>query len=247
MHRKSANFSTLSELGRLPLHFDIVKDIFNYAYRLENLSTSFPLLKAAYLQSKVNYSNNIPSWYGTFSKITEMTNVDQGIFCSKRSIFKSQCKKTIYAHYLQEWNLIRLSQKGKLDTYAKTKTNFGFEKYLLFLTFEERKLICKLRTSAHNLEIERGRYMGIPRDQRFCKRCSQGVIEDEKHVLFECSAYSVCRENMMNIIKTTCCNFANLDNENKLLWVFNCENIEILSAVCKLIGQTISTHTVAVG
>ena len=52
---------------------------------------------------------------------------------------------------------------------------------------------------------------------------------------------------MMNVIKTTCCNFTNLDNETKLSWVFNCENIEILSAVCKLVEQAISTHTVAVG
>jgi hypothetical protein len=29
--------------------------------------------------------------------------------------------------------------------------------------------------------------------------------------------------------------------------LFNCENMEILSAVCKLVGQAIFTHTVAVG
>jgi hypothetical protein len=66
-------------------------------------------------------------------------------------------------------------------------------------------------------------------------------------VLFEYSAYSVCRENMMNIIKTTHCNFANFNNENKQLRVFNCENIEALSAVCKLVEHAISTHTFAFG
>ena len=77
--------------------------------------------------------------------------------------------------------MIRLSQEGKLDTYVKIKTNFGFEKYLLCLSFEQRKLICRLRTSSHNLQIERGRYFGIPRNQRLCTKCSMNVIEDEKH------------------------------------------------------------------
>lgn len=42
--------------------------------------------------------------------------------------------------------------------------------------------------------------MGIPRDQRLCKRRLQDIIEDGKYLLFECPNYIVCREIMMNII-----------------------------------------------
>ena len=52
VHKKSTNFAVLSELGRFPLHYDIVKSLIRYWYRLENLSTEFTLLKDAYECSK---------------------------------------------------------------------------------------------------------------------------------------------------------------------------------------------------
>ena len=168
-----------------------------------------------------------------------MINFNKDILSNKLQTFKIKCKKHLISYYMNEWNLIRLLQEGKLDTYVKIKTNFGLEKYLLCLPFEQRKLICRLRTSSHNLQIERGRYFGIPRDQRLCTKCSMNVIEDEKHTLFECLSFVTERENMINVIQRHCINFSHLNNENKLLWVLNCENIEVLSAVCELVRQAI--------
>jgi hypothetical protein len=37
--KKRVNFASLSESGRLPLHFNIVKSMIQYCYRLENLNT----------------------------------------------------------------------------------------------------------------------------------------------------------------------------------------------------------------
>ena len=33
----------------------------------------------------------------------------------------------------------------------------------------------------------------VPRDERLCTKCSQSVVEDEFHVLFECPSYSPIR------------------------------------------------------
>ena len=64
------------------------------------------------------------------------------------------------------------------------KTNFKLEKYLtLVKKCEYRKSICKLRTSAHRLVIETGRYTNIPRNERICKNCTNQEIEDEAHFL----------------------------------------------------------------
>ncbi len=43
--------------------------------------------------------------------------------------------------------------------------------------------MCKLRISAHKLNtcIEVGRYNKTPRNERFCKKCNTGEIEDEMH------------------------------------------------------------------
>ena len=40
--------------------------------------------------------------------------------------------------------------------------------------------------SDHVLEIERGRYNKINREQRICRQCHLNVIEDEEHLFFHC-------------------------------------------------------------
>jgi hypothetical protein len=52
VHKNSTNFAVQSELGRFPLHLDILKQILRFWQRLENLDSSFPLLKAAYKCTK---------------------------------------------------------------------------------------------------------------------------------------------------------------------------------------------------
>ena len=64
--------------------------------------------------------------------------------------------------FLDFWNGERVdaigSNRGKLDTYFYTKTHFGKEKYLQINNFKIRQSICKIRVSAHSLNIETGRY-----------------------------------------------------------------------------------------
>ena len=47
---------------------------------------------------------------------------------------------------------------NKLKTYRLFKHNFSFELYVLYWSEEKRKLLTKLRISAHKLEIKQGRY-----------------------------------------------------------------------------------------
>ena len=49
--------------------------------------------------------------------------------------------------------------------------NLSVESYLSISNFEYRKLITKLRISEHNLLIEKGRHLKIPREQRLCSHC----------------------------------------------------------------------------
>ena len=58
---------------------------------------------------------------------------------------------------------------GKLRCYLLFKCNFGFENYLSIVrSFEHRKNITKLRTSAHKLQIEVGRYQGTLPQNHVC-------------------------------------------------------------------------------
>ena len=55
VNKRATNFATLSELGRFPLHFDIIiKSMIRYWNRLKNLDSNFTLLKDAYEESKKN-------------------------------------------------------------------------------------------------------------------------------------------------------------------------------------------------
>ena len=61
-----------------------------------------------------------------------------------------------------------------------------------------RIAVTKLRTSNHSLMIEKGRWRGVPKEQRLCKVCECNEIEDEIHFLMECSAYRGLRQKLFD-------------------------------------------------
>jgi hypothetical protein len=62
------NFAVLSELGRFPIHYQIIKQMLGYWHHLENLESSFPLLNAAYNTSKQLFLLKKLSWYATMDQ-----------------------------------------------------------------------------------------------------------------------------------------------------------------------------------
>jgi hypothetical protein len=79
--------------------------------------------------------------------------------------------------------------------------------------YEYRKSICKLRTSAHRLFIETGRYTNIPRNERICKNCTNQENEDETHFLTRCPKFSGERDDLFNSISAKVKNFTNLSDK----------------------------------
>ena len=72
VQKKSSNFAVLSELGRFPLYYQIIKTMLNYWFRLETLQNpSLILLKEAYLVSKNLYLQNKPSWFASIQAILD--------------------------------------------------------------------------------------------------------------------------------------------------------------------------------
>ena len=49
--------------------------------------------------------------------------------------------------------------------------------------------MTKLRLGILNLEIVLGRYEGIPREERFCKLCGSGLVEDGMHFVLVCNYF----------------------------------------------------------
>ena len=82
-----------------------------------------------------------------------------------------------------------MEESSKCALYSNIKTVFKLEPYLYKLpkTVWQYTYIVKFRCSNHKLEIERGRYIGLERDLRYCKKCTLDMMGDEYHTFFECS------------------------------------------------------------
>ena len=65
VNNKSVNHASLSELGRFPLHYVIIKTMIKYCHRLVNLSRECPLLKDAFSCCKDLHSTGKTSWYSS--------------------------------------------------------------------------------------------------------------------------------------------------------------------------------------
>jgi hypothetical protein len=61
-----------------------------------------------------------------------------------------------------------------------------------------RQLIAKFRTSDHCLQIETGRYINIPSQQRRCTTCN--ILEDEYHFFLNCHLNQQPRNLLINTI-----------------------------------------------
>ena len=61
VHSKTSNAAVLSELGRFPIYFNIVKVLVKYYYRLKNIQSDFPVVHDASEESKILSYSNKPS------------------------------------------------------------------------------------------------------------------------------------------------------------------------------------------
>ena len=211
VHRKSSNVATLSELGRYSLKLDIQKTITKYLLRFNILDKDRLAYKAyqeemnnlSFRKNWIDYSKTMLDKNGLSfiflnhidCKYTSKQIIDK-VIETLETRNKDIFKQVIMHHIHNSSN----TNTGKLSFYGTLKENFGKEIYLNIKNFNNRKALSELRMSAHKLEIEKGRYVNVNRNDRICRNCNSGLIEDEKHFILKCSAYSVHREGLFSFI-----------------------------------------------
>ena len=191
VHPKASNIGCWGETGRYPLQIDAMKMSVDYFIRVKNSEPS-SLLHAAFLEQeklKLEWYSNTQSFIDIYAcgpykhPSVNSRNVTQTLFKDKW--------KDAKAH------------SPKLEFYNIIKNEFGIAKYLYIKNDKHRFALSRLRISAHNLYIERGRYKNPPvsRDDRICMYCKHNyntnMIESESHVLDDCALY--------NSVRTTIC------------------------------------------
>ena len=161
-----------------------------------------------------NICNN--NWSSEVKAIFEECNL-QDCFDHVTLVNLNQAKTMIMQKYINKWDRER-HLKDKLRVYNMYKWAFGKEDYVdLNISYMERSLIAQFRAGTLPLNIEVGRYRNITLDMRVCTVCDKNEVEDEYHVLCNCSLYDDLRINLYRKISEIDESFLILDPFDKFM------------------------------
>lgn len=230
VNKKSSNLAVMSELGRYPIYFSIILSMLKFCHRLENCTDG--LLYDAYVCNKDLHLNNIVSWYSSIEFILkefDLRNLNMSL-TSLCNLTKDKLCKSFQKFWYDFRQDTLESEHGKLITYFSFKHSFGREKYLDLKEFKLRQALCKIRISAHPLQVETDRYSKkyIEKAKRICKHCNLDKVEDEEHFILECPKYNSERLQFFNTISSFFDNFINLNISTKFNWLFIQEDVKLL-------------------
>jgi hypothetical protein len=188
---QTSNVAVFGELGRKPL--SVIAKERALKYWLKIMHNNDSLINKTFLKQKSvlrqgSWASNIKS---TFDRLG-LGFIWQNFDANNRN-YSALIKQRLHDQYVQSWSE-ELSNQPKMEYYRKYKIEFKFENYLYLVNNDKiRKEMSRFRLSSHSLEIEQGRFLGIGRENRYCKLCTQNVIESEFHFLLCCPAYSNIR------------------------------------------------------
>ena len=233
VHRKTTNTAVRGELGRYPLAVHIIKLVIKYWMRFAEGNDN-PILKACYLENVNMVNKGKPCFLNKVRDIVlnklrfqEVWNNQGG--SKKQSLLKKMCSK-LKNIYKSHWNMNvhNNNPHNKLRSYMKFKNTFETEKYLSSMTqTNSRKYFTRLRISAHDLTIERGRYQKpkIPLDLRLCEKCK--TLEDEAHFVMSCTAnrnYRQARQNCMKELSEIHPSITDMSDNEKFILIMTAED-----------------------
>ena len=95
-----------------------------------------------------------------------------------------------------------LERKPKLSTMQTIIMECGEESRCAGIKMKnERRMILKLRGGTAPLQVEMGRWRGVKREERTCKECNSGEVEDVIHWLLRCLTWNSQRQPLMKMIQ----------------------------------------------
>ena len=100
--------------------------------------------------------------------------------------------------------MIRMRADSDLSSFSSAtwsasliKDNFDFEKYLTILPANLALSMTKFRTLNHKMPIQKGRFLNVNRDERYCSKCMERDLGDEFHYLFVCEYFANERNELL--------------------------------------------------
>lgn len=249
VRKSSSNLAVRADLGRLPLELYIKFYSILYFIRLHSEEIN-PLLKESFLLTKNLNDTGVYSWYTYIKDILEELNIDLDTIKEyslgkmtnvKRDKIKSEIK--YFYENLFKKKMTNIDDTSKLNMYKTLKQPCDIfeEFYLSCKNFEYRKLITKYRISDHNLFIEKGRYLKIPREERLCKKCKK--LEDETHFLLYCDLNNGIRKHYFEFLKNENENFSSFSDLDKTNYILNPKTFNQVNKLGSFLKQSTELRT----
>ena len=126
-----------------------------------------------------------------------------------------------------------VSSKPKLRLYVNFKTEYGkTEEYVQKVRVKShRSLLARLRGGTAPLQIETGRYTGLPVEERICRSCNTGQVEDEQHFCVGCPALKEARAPLLHLLNLHQVDAGALSDKDKFIAIM--QNLD--SRIAKLL------------
>ena len=239
----TSNIKVLAELGRMPLKIDIETKMFKYLQRMPFIEKHRFLYKAFKEDEseKIGWVRNMKSVLDNLGLSNLMLNIFKTIdgvipqeeYENKENFFK---KRNTDQYYQTFYNYIdRTEDRG---FFMRIKEKYEKERYLEINNIELRTALSKLRLSSYKLAVVTGKWNKTKLEDRKCQFCKSNEVEDEFHLLFQCSNYDNIRKELNDYLITN----ENIDitSENKfenLKLVFSNGSFRSLKALGKFVFE----------
>ena len=158
----------------------------------------------------------------------EVQELLSGVDCMQTFMNREECDLELMQNMFLnnetvKWDAMRHT-KDKLRTYNMFKWTYETEEYVSSnIRKNVRSLISQFRLGILPLQIEIGRYRGIPLEERTCSFCNN-VVEDEFHVLCKCPLYEEYRKELYDRVTMQNPSFQNVDIIDKFIYI--CANFQ---------------------
>ena len=171
------------------------------------------LTKRVFMFDYQKCSNN---WSSEIQSICSMFGTNEN-FINKTLCDFTEIKCIAKRLNEQEWREA-IANKPKLRTYRLFKNDLYLEDYVQHRFHrKKRSLLAQFRLGILPLHIETGRYTNTPIDQRICKICDFGEIENEYHFIMTCPEYESARIELFEIASTKIVNMLNYSASDQFI------------------------------
>ena len=244
VHSKAVNAAVQGGLGRYPIYIDLILGMYKFLIHIRDNEPDNEIIEAAYRECTSLHKAGKKSCLACMHNLNKMMGMPNANDIGKVHLATLRVK--LKQKFINEWRERVYGRgknqgEGKLSTYRVLKSAFQYEGYLHdIICNRDRSALCRLRISAHRLQIEQGRYNKTPREERYCPHCSKSgnfCIESEMHCVVECPRFEGIRETTFKLIAYENKNFDMLSPHNKFIYLMTAEGetVRAFGSLCSVI------------